>query len=329
MSSQTSSPAQSGQAPFAFSYCPDLHSLPATALEHETDLHGGFALDRRPEFGHVYYGMPGLGLLRVDPDLRRQELIRLPAALTPHNFHSVKLGLFDGKWRLFLPANDAGLVAVVGLDGDLDFVLPRPEFEQYREPDVPFMPTDTALLGDRLFVADGYGANYVSVADPRTRRWQSIFGGKTADPSENGRFGTAHGLRPDPGAARPDTPAVLVVADRPHSRLQVHAADGRFLLSHRLPTGAWPCGIDYVQLAGHWYGVIGNLKDPVEGRPAPIYVVDAETYAVVSTIRPKEELGVEPVQHLHNVVWYVRGDRLYLICQSWNPGYYFVLGQAI
>jgi hypothetical protein len=321
MNSQASPTAPSGQAPFEFTYCRDLHTLPAPALDHEINLHGGFALDSRPGFGHIYYGMPGLGLLRVDPDLRRQELIKLPDALTPHNYHSVKLGMFDGKWRLFLPANDAALVAVVTLDGEVDFVLPRPEFEQYRAPDVPFMPTDTALLGNQLYVADGYGANYISMADPTTRRWLSIFGGKTDDPGENGKFGTAHGLRPDPGADR------LVVADRPHSRIQIHAPNGQFLASYRLPTGAWPCGIDYIQLAGHWYGVIGNLKDPVEGRQAPIYILDAETYQILSTIRPKEELGVEPAQHLHNVVWYTRGDRLYLICQSWNPGYYFVLAQ--
>ena len=323
MSSQTTSPAQSGQAPFAFSYLRDLHTLPALALDHEVDLHGGFAFDRRPDFGHIYYGMPGLGLLRVEPDLRRQELIKLPAALTPHNFHSVKLAMFDGQWRLCLPANDAAMVAVVGLDGELDFVLPRPEFEQYRAPETPFKPTDTALLGNRLYVADGYGSNFISIADPGTHRWLGIFGGKTEDDEQNGQFGTAHGLRPDPT----DGNDRLVVADRPHSRLQIHAPDGRFLVSHRLPAGAWPCGIDYIQLAGHWYGVIGNLKDPLEGRPAPIYIVDAETYAIVSTIRPKEELGVELAQHLHNVIWYAQGDRLYLICQSWNPGYYFVLGQ--
>jgi len=184
---------------FEFTYCRDLHTLPAPALDHEVNLHGGFARDRRPDFGHIYYGMPGLGLVRVDPDLRRQELIKLPADLTPLNFHSVKLGMFDGKWPLFLPANDAAVVAIVSLDGDIDFVLPRPEFEQYRAPDVPFMPTDTALLGNRLYVADGYGANYISMADPSTRRWLSIFGGKTDDPAENGMFGTAHGLRPDPG----------------------------------------------------------------------------------------------------------------------------------
>jgi hypothetical protein len=322
MSLPTIALGRSGRAPFEFAYCPDLHTLPPAAFDHEVDLHGGFALDRRPDFGHIYYGMPGLGLLRVDPDLRKQELIELPAAITPHNYHSVKLGMFDGHLRLFLPANDAAKVVVVSLDGDVDYVLPRPEFEQYRAPEVQFNPTDTALLGGRLYVADGYGANYISVADPNTRQWVGIFGGKSGEPPENGKFSTAHGLRPDPLGDR------LVVADRPNSRIQVHDPDGTFLASHALPAGAWPCGIDFIELHGRWYGAIGNLKDPVEGRPAPIYIVDAETYAVVSTIRPKEELGLDPVQHLHNVIWHRHGDQLYLICQSWNPGNYFVLTQV-
>ena len=105
----------------------------------------------------------------------------------------------------------------------------------------------------------------------------------------------------------------------------MHDLDGHFLASHALPAGAWPCGIDYIQHAGRRYAVVGSLKDPVEGRPAPIYILDADTYEVLSTIRPKEELGVERAQHLHNVIWHVYNDQLYLVCQSWNPGFYFVL----
>ena len=63
----------------------------------------------------------------------------------------------------------------------------------------------------------------------------------------------------------------------------------------------------------------------MEGRAAPIYILDAATYEVVSTIRPKEDLGIELADHIHNTIWYEYGGDLYLICQAWNPGYYFVL----
>ena len=314
-----SSSGRSGQAPFEFAFRSDLHTVPAQARDYEIDLHGGFALDRRPGFGQIFYGMPGCGLMRIEPDLTAQQVIALPDELRPLNFHSTKIGVFDGKWRLFLPANSAAMVAVLDLDGKLDFVLPRPEFEQYSSPEVPFNPTDAALIGDTLFVADGYGANYISIASVTTRWWTGIFGGKTDSPTENGKFATAHGLNPAPSGDR------LAIADRPSSRIQVHGLDGHFLASHALPPGAWPCGIDYIQYGGHWYAVVGSLQDPVEGRPAPIYILDGETYEVLSTIRPKEELGVELSQHLHNVIWYEHAGRLYLVCQSWNPGYYFVL----
>jgi hypothetical protein len=101
--------------------------------------------------------------------------------------------------------------------------------------------------------------------------------------------------------------------------------EGDFIASHQLPSGSWPCGIDFLEWKGRSLGVIGSLVDPVKDRPAPIYIIDAGTFEVLSTIRPKEELGIDLVQHLHNVVWHVYHDQLYLVCQSWNPGYYFVL----
>jgi hypothetical protein len=311
--------ACSGQSPFEFAYRPELHTLPSGALDYEIKLHGGFAIDPRPGAGQIFYGMPGFGMLRIDPDLRGQQLIELPDDLRPLNFHSTKIGMFDGKWRLFLPAEGAGKVAIVDLDGKLDFVLPRPEFEAYADASARFHPTDVALVGHHLYVADGYGSNYISSADVTTRKWTGIFGGKTEDPQEDGKFATAHGLNRVPDRD------LLAIADRPSARIQIHGLDGGFHVSHHLPHGAWPCGINFIEYNGRSLAVVGSLNDPVEGRPAPIYVLDGETYEVLSTIRPKEELGVEAAQHLHNVIWHVQDGRLYLICQSWNPGYYFVL----
>lgn len=312
----------SGTPPFAFAYRDDLHTLPTIAQDYEVDLHGGFATDTRPDQGHIYYGMPGCGILRIDRDLRKQYLIELPDTLKPLNFHSTTIGAFEGKRRLFLPANNDELVAVVGLDGELDFVLSRPEFEAYQAQDTPYNPTDTALVENELFIADGYGSNYITSADVTTQQWQSIFGGKTDDPTENGRFATAHGINIHHHHHH------LMIADRPSARVQEHGLDGTFHHSHRLPEGSFPCGINTIQHDGRWLSVIGNLRDPVDGRPAPIYIVDADTFELLSTIRPKEELGIELAQHIHNVIWHVHNNTLYLICQAWNPGYYFVLAQA-
>ena len=314
-----SSQKRSGQAPFIFEHRPDLYTLPAEVLDSEVDLHGGFAADKREGFGQLYYGMPGCGILRIEADLGKQQLITLPDTLTPMNFHSTKIGTFEGKWRLFLAANNDEMVAVITLDGNLDFVLSRPEFEQYQAADTPYRPTDTVLVENQLYIADGYGSNYISSADVTTRQWTGIFGGTTEDAHEHGKFATAHGINLSHDHHH------LVIADRPSSRVQVHDFDGGFVASHQLPTGSWPCGIDTIEHDGRWLSVIGSLEDPDKERPAPIYIVDAVTYTVLSTIRPQEDLGIEGIQHLHNVVWHVHNSQLYLVCQSWNPGHYFVL----
>ena len=310
---------QSGQAPFVFAHCEDLHNLPEKALPVEEKLHGGFAVDKRPGYGQVYYGMPGCGLMRISADLTKQEIIELSSDLTTVNFHSTKIGNFDGKMRLFLAANSEAKVVIASLDGDIDFILPRPEFEEYVNAEIPFRPTDSVFNNNQLIVADGYGANYISTANLLTRQWRSRFGGKTENSEEHGKFGTAHGLNLAPSGNH------LVIADRPHSRLELTTFDGHFIGSHPLPAGSRPCGIDFIQRGNQWYAVIGSLDDPVKGRPAPIYILDAATYTVISTIRPKEDLGIERADHLHNVVWHEHNGKLFLVCQSWNPGYYFAL----
>lgn len=315
-----SSQKRSGSQPFTFAYRDDLSTIPTLALEYEVNLHGSFATDSRPDMGHIYYGMPDCGILRIDPDLKQQELIQLPDKIKPMNFHSTKIGEFDGKQRIFLAANNDEMVAVISLDGQLDFVLSRPEFEAYQSPDAPYNPTDTVLVDNDLYIADGYGSNYITSADVTTQEWKSIFGGKTEDATENGKFATAHGI-----ATHHHHHHHLVIADRPSARVQEHGLDGHFHHSHTLPSGAWPCGINTIQHEGRWLSVLGSLRDPIENRPAPIYIVDADSFEVLSTIRPKEDLGLDLVQHLHNVIWHEQNGNLYLICQAWNPGFYFVL----
>ena len=310
----------SGQEPFVFAHREDLYNLPPAAREQEVNLHGGFAVDARYGYGQIYYGMPGCGIMRIDADLQKQEIISLPDELTPLNFHGAKIGEFDGNRRLFLPANNDEMVVVLTLDGEVDFTLPRPIFDEYQSAEAVYKPTDTVLVGNQLYIADGYGSNYIISADVKTRQWTGIFGGKTADSEEDGKFATAHGINVNP------THNQLDIADRPHSRIQVHTGEGRFLASHKLPSGSFLCGISYLEYQARWYTVIGCLRDdPEELRPAPIYIIDAESYELLSTIRPKEDFGIELAQHLHNVVPHIHDGQLYLICQAWNPGHYFVL----
>lgn len=313
----------SGNSPFTFALCEDLYTLPEKVRPSEVRLHGGFAVDKRPGYDQIYYGMPGCGLLRIAADLSSQELIELPSDLQEVNFHSTKIGGTDTAPRLFLPANNNGFVAVVTLDGAVEYTFSRPAFAEYADAETPYKPTDTVPLGEYLLVADGYGANYISTVDLPNRRWSTLFGGKTTDPHEDGKFGTAHGFNLTPGGGH------LAIADRFNSRIQIHGHDGHFHASHPMPAASRPCGIDFVEWQGRFYAVVGSLDDPEkEKRPAPIYILDGENYQVLSTVRPKEELGVELADHLHNVIWHIHNGRLFLVCQAWNPGHYFVLEMA-
>ena len=74
--------------------------------------------------------------------------------------------------------------------------------------------------------------------------------------------------------------------------------------------------------------VIGCLRYADEERPAPIYIIDAESYELLSTVRPKEDFGIALAQHIHNAVLHAQDDQLYLVCQAWNPGHYFVLQKS-
>ena len=317
------STARSGQGGFEFSHRPDLRVLPKSSGKCEVDLHGGFAVDKRPGQGEVYYGMPGCGVIRVSADLTTHEILDIPPALRLTNFHGTKLGDFDGSPRLFLAANGEGAVHVLTLDGDLEVTLSRPELREYADDGVVYVPTDTVPRpGNRLIVADGYGSNFISTVDVAQQRWLSAFGGKTQDATEHGKFGTAHGINPLPGKDR------LIIADRPHSRLEVQTFEGKFEASYSLPSGSRPCGIDFIEWQGRQLAVVGSLDDPDPNRPAPIYVLDGDTFEVLSTIRPKVELGLELVDHLHNVVWHIVDGELHIVCQAWKPGFYFVLRLA-
>ncbi len=309
---------KSGDQPFVFGHREDLSNLPPITREHEVDLHGGFATDTTGD-NTVYYGMPGCGIISIDPDLKNQNVIGLPKQIESFNFHGTTIAEIGGEKRLVLSANNDESVCVITLDGKIDYVLPRPPFNEYGPIENPYKPTDTVVVGDQLYIADGYGSNHVVSANVTTKEWNHIFGGKTEDPQEDGKFTTAHGIGFNPIHNKLD------ITDRPNSRIQVHDVEGAFAASHRLLPGSFLCGIDYVQYQDRWYAAIACLNDPDKNRPAPILIIDADTYQLLSVIRPKEDLNIDLAQHMHNVAFHLYDGQLYLICQAWNPGHYFVL----
>jgi hypothetical protein len=71
------------------------------------------------------------------------------------------------------------------------------------------------------------------------------------------------------------------------------------------------------------YALAPCLNGP-NNSPGPIYIINLKKKAIVSTIKPKEELGFTAAQHIHDACWYVTGKgsrrELYVLFTNWNPG---------
>jgi hypothetical protein len=72
--------------------------------------------------------------------------------------------------------------------------------------------------------------------------------------------------------------------------------------------------------------VVGALHGPDRKKGAPIYILEKDK--VVSTIMPKEELGLANFQHIHNAIMRKFNGKLYIIAQAWNPGDFAILEQV-
>jgi len=101
-----------------------------------------------------------------------------------------------------------------------------------------FSPTNVAFAPDGgLYVADGYGSNYIHQYDA-AMKWVRTWGG-TGDAI--GQMKTPHGLWLD---NRPGRVAALVVADRANARLQYFTLDGQPLPDQVVKEVSFPAHFD-------------------------------------------------------------------------------------
>ncbi len=136
--------------------------------------------------------------------------------------HGLHLAREGREEFLYLADPARHLVVKTTLDGqELWRVGPVDCIDLY--PDAKsFCPTNVATAPDgTVFVADGYGSNYIHLFSP-DGSYQSTFGGTGSGP---GNLSCPHGLMVDTRGAQPE----LVVADRGNRRLQYFDLDGRHL----------------------------------------------------------------------------------------------------
>lgn len=322
--------AVSGQGKMRFRVFITSDRLPEEARKVLASAHGGFAVDRRPGKGEAYFSLPGAGILQISPDFKAIHLLPTADGMKNTNLHNTTIWYAaDGSPFLVFPANDAGKVFTTTLDGRLVNTLSAPTaHDDFGVPAVndyfrgagKFAPTDVEELDSLYYVTTGYSSlDYVLTArilaaSPFQAVWHDlVFGGKG---NEHGQFGTGHGITIPPGKKRID------VADRPNSRIERFNRYGRYLSTVSLPAGSLPCDVYYLDQ----YAVVAALDGPDTSKGAPIYVLDDDR--LVSTIMPKEELGLQNFKHNHNAVLTKAGNRYYILVQAWNPGDFAILEQV-
>jgi len=325
---QQAPPGVSGNGALRFRVRYTSDHLPAEARAVLEAAHGGFAVDRRPGRGEIYFALPGAGIVQIASDLGSTRMLPTVPEMRDTNLHNTTIW-YDATGTAYLtfPANDAGVVYTTTLDGELLSALPAPTGDEdlgapgvadYFRVKGPFNPTDADYLEGWLYVATGYSpldtvlTARVAALHPLEIVWNDLaFGGRGAGP---GQFGTGHGVTVWNGQ--------IEIADRPNAEIDRFTRYGHYTGTLRLPPGSFPCDVDHLGSLS----VVGALHGPDRNQGAPVYVLEGER--VVSTIRPKQDLGLESFQHVHNAVFHRVGDRLYIVVQSWNPGGFAILEQV-
>jgi hypothetical protein len=306
--------------------------LPPEAQKVLVNAHGGFAVDRRPGKEETYFALPGVGILQITSDLKTINVLDTPDEMRKTNLHDTTIWYgADETPYLTFPANDAGKIFTTTLEGKLVHALDAPTAAvDFEHPEVHdyflgggnFAPTAVEYMNDLYYITTGYSnLDYVLTARINRRSgfevtWNDLaFGGKGEAP---GQFGTAHGITVPPGRVRLD------IADRPHSRMERFTRYGHYLSSLKMPAGSLPCDINYLD---EQYSVVPALDGPDKKKGAPIYILENEK--LISTIMPKEDLGLQNFVHIHNAALRKIADKFYVIAQAWNPGDFVILEQMV
>lgn len=149
--------------------------------------------------------------------------------------HGLTIGNEGGQQFLLLTDTARHQVIKTDLKGKEIFKIDYPKETGVYDSPNQFVPTETAVnpLNGDIYVADGYGANYVMQYDAKGK-FIRHFGGKG---ETNETFNTCHGVLVDTRDAKSPT---LLVTDRMHQSLKRFTLDGKYLTTYKLP-GTFIC----------------------------------------------------------------------------------------
>lgn len=167
------------------------------------------------------------GRLYVTTDTKRGVLVfsktgQFVRHFGPSHLHGAELREEGGVEYLYGARPSKHEVVKLTLDGTQLWSITAPmESKLYKDTNA-FNPCALTVGPDgSIYVADGYGQNYVLHFD-KDRKFVKAFGGKGA---EEGKFNTCHGLALDTRGAQP----LLLVANRNNNRVEHWDLDGNFV----------------------------------------------------------------------------------------------------
>lgn len=176
--------------------------------------HGGVVVDKK---GNIY----------VSTDTERGLVVFSAAgkylrATGPTRIHGLELRSENGVEYIYAARPSDHEVIKLKLNGEREWAIEFPkETDIYKNAD-GFKPCALTVAPDgSIFIADGYGANYVLKFD-KTRKFVKAFGGPGA---EEGKFNTCHGIAFDKRQGKP----LLFVCNRNNNRVEYWDLEGNFV----------------------------------------------------------------------------------------------------
>ena len=167
------------------------------------------------------------GQIYVTTDTKRGILVFSPAgkflrSFGPSHIHGAELREEHGVEYIYAARPSQHHVVKLTLAGEQVWDINYPSESGLYKDAKGFNPCAVTVGPDgAIYVADGYGANYVLKFDAE-RKFVKAFGGKGA---EEGKFNTCHGIALDTRGTKP----LLLVANRNNNRVEHWDLEGNFV----------------------------------------------------------------------------------------------------
>jgi hypothetical protein len=176
--------------------------------------HGGAVVDKAGNF-YITTDTPR-GIIVFTPD---GKFLR---NIGPTRIHALEIREENGKEYIYAARPSDHEVLKLDMDGKEIWKIVKPEDAGIYNEKVSFNPCAVTVgPDDSIYVADGYGSNFVLKFD-KNRKFVKAFGGPG---SAEGKFNTCHGIGLDKRGSKP----LLLVCNRNNDRVEHWDLDGNFI----------------------------------------------------------------------------------------------------